>query len=130
MQKLFDWRFDAYRVKEHSKVVNGRNEEAIQSLVDDKLLEHELEIEDNESFLNIFIPLFGQDINQEARDIYRLFADTISLVSDGMGVGFRESLSGTLGLIEKNGFCPIILKDLVLEYEKLLYQEFDKNKKD
>jgi len=130
MTKLFDWRFDAYRIKEYNHKTKGRTTKEIQDVVDGKLIEHELEIEDHEDFLNLFFPLLNENISQDARNLFNLIKEVVILVGSETGGGMRESLDQTLSIVSREGFCPVVVRPIILEYERLLFEEHYKITKD
>ncbi len=100
-------------------------------MVEDRLFDHDLGLEDNTEYLNVFFPCFEQNISAVARDLFDFLTDNVSLVGGGMGSPtFRESKADMIELIKLNGYCPNVIMQYVESYEnKLLGEYIDEQKK-
>lgn len=102
----------------------------MQSLLEDKLFNHEIGLEDNFDFLNLFIPCFEVHIPNVVRAFYDLITSKITLVGTGMGgVVFRESRAELSKILEDHGYCPVATDIFVNEYEDKLIGEYHDNQK-
>ena len=100
-------------------------------ILNDKLFFHDLGLEDNEEFLNLFIPCFGINIPSKVRDFYDLITSKITLVGNGMGgASFRESRANLSNIFKDNGYCPIMVDDFIDIYEDKLMEEYYEKTKD
>lgn len=121
---LIKWRFDKNRTR-REQVVRKKNKELI-TLVEDKLLLHSIELEDNSEFLNLFLPCFleSEIIFTESINFFRILEEEIKVLFNGNTFELRDSKSQIDGLIKKRGFDPIHLQIYIRNFEdKILYEK-------
>ncbi len=73
------------------------------------------------------IPLFGESISNYSMSLYSLLENIITIEGGGMsGIHFRHSLVDIKELLEEEGFVYKFVKDIVVEFENRLYEEYAK----
>lgn len=94
-------------------------------MVEDKLFDHTLGLDDHSEYLNVFFPCFEEHIPTVARDMYDFLSTHVVLVGGGMGSPtFRESKANMVELLEINGYCPVMTMIFVESFENKLMSEY------
>lgn len=98
-------------------------------MIESHALYHDLGMEDNFDFLDIFYPCFEIRIPTNVREFYNLLTSFVSLESGMDGVSFRETRAGLSKILKDNGYCSVVTSPFVDMFENKLLEQYSEDRK-
>lgn len=98
--------------------------------MDNEFLLYELDLEYDDELLEMFYPLFNQEVRAGEMTLYRMIDDAVEISVSEMGsASFRGSRHDTIKLLERDGYNGKIVSKYIEEYERKTLEEFYRSRK-
>ncbi len=113
------------------KLQKGWKHEKLRDLLENELLLFELELEADEELLEMFYPMFNQDVRVNEMKLFNKINNAVEIEVSGMGgASLRGSKDSTVNLLERQGYSGGIVIDYVDEFESKVLEEYYRNAND